>query len=75
MRKLVIVLLLGVSAASSVQAGDRKNSLRDALEFCNQFVITHPDPLDYRRGCCINAPGRWCDETVSAPAVSASFRS
>jgi len=37
--------------------------------------IEHPAlGLDCHRGCCINAPWRWCDETESTPAASASFR-
>ena len=65
MKKLLLFMLLSVSAATSTQAGDSKNSLRDALEFCNQFIITDPNPalrLDYHRDCCINgrdAPWRW----------------
>jgi hypothetical protein len=48
--------LLSATAAPSVQAGDTKDSLRDVMDFCNQFVINDPNHgirLDYRRDCDI----------------------
>jgi hypothetical protein len=50
MTKLIFLILLSVAAARSVQAGDTKDSLRDVMDVCNQFVINDPDPgmrLDY----------------------------
>ena len=43
MGKLVLVLLLGTTAAPPARAVDVKDSLRDVMDFCNQFVINDPD--------------------------------
>ena len=51
MTKLILCILLG---ATTVHAGDTKNSHRDATEFCSQFVIQDPGPgirLGYRLDC------------------------
>jgi hypothetical protein len=50
------VVITIAAAAPSVQAGDTKDSLRDVMDICNQFVINDPDPgirLDYHNGCDI----------------------
>jgi hypothetical protein len=61
MTKLVFLLLLSASAPTPVQAGDTRDSLRDVMDFCNQFVIKDPDPylergvrLGFHRDCFIN---------------------
>jgi len=41
MTKFILCILL---SATAVQAGDAKDSHRDAMEFCNQFVILDPAP-------------------------------
>jgi hypothetical protein len=51
MTKFILCILL---SATTVQAGDTKDSHRDAMEFCKQFVILDPDPgirLGYRLDC------------------------
>jgi hypothetical protein len=51
MTKFILCILL---SATTVQAGDAKDSHRDAMEFCNQFAILDPDPgirLGYRLDC------------------------
>jgi hypothetical protein len=61
MTKLVLFLLLSAAAPIPAQAGDTRDSLRDVMEFCSQFVIKDPDPylergvrLEYRHDCYIN---------------------
>ena len=61
MTKLVLFLLLSTTAPTPAQAGDTRDSLRDVMDFCNQFVIKDPDPylergvrLEYRHDCYIN---------------------
>jgi hypothetical protein len=44
MTKLVLFFLLGTAAAPPAQAVDAKDSLRDVMDYCNQFVINDPDP-------------------------------
>jgi hypothetical protein len=44
MTKVVFFMLLGAAAAPSVRAGDTKDSLRDVMDICNQFIINDPDP-------------------------------
>ena len=54
MTKLILCILLG---ATTVHAGDTKNSHRDATEFCSQFVIQDPGPgirLGYRLDCHVD---------------------
>jgi len=54
MTKLILCILLG---ATTVHAGDTKNSHRDAMEFCSQFVIMDPGPairLGYRLDCHVD---------------------
>jgi hypothetical protein len=54
MTKLVFFMLLSAAAAPSVRAGDTKDSLRDVMDICNQFIINDPDPgarLDYHNDC------------------------
>jgi hypothetical protein len=54
MTRLVFFILLGATAAPAVQAGDSRDSRRDAMDFCNQFVINDPDPgfrFDYHHDC------------------------
>jgi hypothetical protein len=56
MTKLIFFILLSIAAARSVQAGDTKDSLRDVMDVCNQFVINDPDRgmrLDYHNDCDI----------------------
>jgi hypothetical protein len=51
MTKLILYILLG---ATTVHAGDTKDSHRAAMEFCSQFVILDPGPgirLGYRVDC------------------------
>jgi hypothetical protein len=51
MTKFILCMLLG---ATTVQAGDTKDSRREAMEFCKQFVILDPGPglrLGYRLDC------------------------
>jgi hypothetical protein len=51
MTKFILCILL---SATTAQAGDAKDSHRDAMEFCNQFVILDPGPgirLGYRLDC------------------------
>jgi hypothetical protein len=55
MIKLALFVVLSATAAHSVQAGDTKDSLRDIMDFCNQFVIRDPDAgirLDYHHYDC-----------------------
>jgi hypothetical protein len=61
MTKLIFLLLLSATVPTPAQAGDTRDSLRDVMDFCNQFVIRDPDPylergvrLDYRHDCHIN---------------------
>jgi hypothetical protein len=54
MTKFILCMLL---SATTVQAGDTKNSRRDAMEFCKQFVILDPGPglrLGYRLDCHVD---------------------
>jgi hypothetical protein len=54
MTKLFLFILL---SATAVQAGDTKDSLRDVMDFCNQFVIRDPDRgihLDHHLDCHIH---------------------
>jgi len=44
MTKLILFILLSATTAPSVHAGDARDSRRDAMDFCNQFVIRDPDP-------------------------------
>ena len=56
MTKVLFFMLLSAAAAPSVRAGDTKDSLRDVMDICNQFIINDPDPgirLDYRNDCDI----------------------
>jgi hypothetical protein len=56
MTKLIFFILLTAAAVPSIQAGDTKDSRRDVMDFCNQFVINDPDPrirLDYHNDCDI----------------------
>jgi hypothetical protein len=60
MTKLVLFILLSATATPA-QARDTRNSLRDIMDFCNQFVIKDPDPylergirLDHHHDCYIN---------------------
>jgi hypothetical protein len=60
MTKIILFMLLSATAAPSVHAGDMKDSVRDAAEFCNQFVINDPDPgirfdthFDYHHDCTV----------------------
>ena len=53
MTKLVLFILLSATATPA-QARDTRNSLRDIMDFCNQFVINDPDPgfrFDYNHDC------------------------
>jgi hypothetical protein len=43
MIKLAFFMLLNATAAP-ILAGDKKDSLRDVMDICNQFVINDPDP-------------------------------
>jgi hypothetical protein len=57
MTKLVLFILLNATAAPCVQAGDARDSQRDVMEFCNQFVIRDPGPgirLDHHLDCHID---------------------
>jgi hypothetical protein len=57
MTKLVLLIVLSATVAPSVRAGDARDSLRDVMDFCNQFVIRDPDPgirLGYHHDCHIN---------------------
>jgi hypothetical protein len=57
MTKLVLFILLSATAATSVRAGDARDSLQDVMDFCNQFVIRDPDRgirLGYHHDCHIN---------------------
>jgi hypothetical protein len=56
MTKVVFFMLLSAAVAPSVRAGDTKDSLRDVMDICNQFIINDPDPgirLDYHNDCDI----------------------
>jgi hypothetical protein len=60
MTRLALFMLLSATAAPSVHAGDAKDSVRDAADFCNQFVINDPDPgirfdthFDYHHDCTV----------------------
>jgi hypothetical protein len=56
MTKVVFFILLSAAAAPSVRAGDTKDSLRDVMDICNQFIINDPDSgirLDYHNNCVI----------------------
>jgi hypothetical protein len=54
MTKLILCILLG---ATTVHAGDTKDSRRDAMDFCSQFVILDPGGgirLGYRLDCHVD---------------------
>ena len=56
MTKLILFILLSLTAVPSVKAGDAKDSRQDVMDFCNQFVITDPDPgirLDHHLDCYV----------------------
>jgi hypothetical protein len=44
MTNIAFLIFIAVAAVASVQAEDLKDSRRDVLGFCNQFVINNPDP-------------------------------
>ena len=83
MTKVVFFMLLSAAAALSVRAGDTKDSLRDVMDICNQFIINDPDRgtrLDYRNDCDIyddgmpplgSKPRRAPGDAVFHPSVSA----
>jgi hypothetical protein len=83
MTKVVFFMLLSAAAAPSVRAGDTKDSLRDVMDICNQFIFNDPDPgirLDYHNDCDITTTGmpplgskprRAPGDPVFQPSVSA----
>ena len=55
MTRLVLLMFLGTTAAPAVQAGDTRDSRRDIVDICNQFVIEDPAPgirVDYGHNDC-----------------------
>ena len=56
MKGIVALLVLSnLFAAGSASAIDARQTLRDHLTFCNQFIIHDPNPrgiLDQMRHCC-----------------------
>jgi hypothetical protein len=70
MTKVVFFMLLGAAAAPSVRAGDTKDSLRNVMDICNQFIINDPDPgfrLHYHNDCHIYDDS-YATTGVEAPA-------
>jgi hypothetical protein len=65
MTKQVLLIFLIGATATSVLAADWKDSRRDALDFCRQFVIRDPDPeirLGHFRDCVLQDQGDpWSD--------------
>ena len=43
MTKLIFLIFIGAAAAPCVRAEDLKDSHRDLMDFCHQFVINEPD--------------------------------
>jgi hypothetical protein len=71
MTKVVLFMLLGAAAVPSVRAGDTKDSLRDVMDICHQFIINDPDPgirLDYHNDCDVY------DDRDAATGVQAQAR-
>jgi hypothetical protein len=55
MTRLVLLMFLSTTAAPAVRAGDTRDSRRDVVDVCNQFVIEDPAPgigVDYGHNDC-----------------------
>jgi hypothetical protein len=56
MKGFLLVALLSAVAIPHAQAGNAKNSLRDVMDVCSEFIIRDPHPvthLDYLHDCFV----------------------